>query len=106
APASAAPAATVPRPGPAAAPASTPPPANRTSVIPAPGVSVGPRTVAAEPPAPAAAREPAPATDAEIPVPLVARRLETPREDELEISVEVGPPSSPMVEVAIESMPI
>jgi hypothetical protein len=44
-------------------------------------------------------------------VPLVARvppgaRLETPGEEELEIAVEVAPPSAPVIEVALESMPV
>jgi hypothetical protein len=69
-------------------------------VIPAPVVSVGIRTPA-----------PQPGPEVEIPVPLVARippegRLETPREEELEIAVEVAPPSGPVVEVSLESMPV
>jgi hypothetical protein len=100
--AAAAPAATgapaaVPRPG--AASASSPPTA-RTSVIPAPVVAVGVRT----PP-------PQPGPDVEIPVPLVARvppegRVEAPGEDELEIAVEVGPASAPVLEIALESIPV
>jgi len=48
--------------------------------------------------------------DADIPVPLVAKippgaRLETPREDELEIAVEVAPPSVPVIDVAVTSVP-
>jgi hypothetical protein len=44
-------------------------------------------------------------------VPLVARtqptaRLETPRDEEFEISVEVAPPSGPVIDVAMESAPI
>ena len=89
--------AAVPRPG-AHSPSS--PPTGRTSVIPAPVLSVGIRT----PP-------PQPGPDADIPVPLIARvppgaRLETPGEDELEIAVEVAPPSAPVLEVALESVPV
>ena len=38
-------------------------------------------------------------------MPLVARRLEKPREDELEIAVELAPPSAPMIDVALEAVP-
>jgi hypothetical protein len=103
-------AAAVPRPGAVAvssppASASSPPAASRSSVVPAPVVSVGVRS-SAPPPAPAgpaflASRS----AEAEIPVPLVAKgsqSLETPREDELEIAVEVGPTSAPAIDVTVE----
>jgi hypothetical protein len=123
APAAAGAAATVPRPG-AAAPSSpppavpssppaapsSPPAASRSSVVPAPVVSVGVRSSSR--PAPALSGGPVVGPrsgDAEIPVPLVAKvqpgaGLETPREEELEIAVEM-PPSAPVIDVAVESMP-
>jgi hypothetical protein len=46
-----------------------------------------------------------PAGDAEIPVPLVARR-DAPREEELDIAVDVAPPSVPVIDVPLESVPL
>jgi hypothetical protein len=98
--------AAVPRPGQPAP--SSPPAASRSSVIPAPVVSVGVRTP--PPAAPPASADSSP-DSGDIPVLLVPKdksgaALETPREDELEIAVEVGPTSAPAIDVAVESMPI
>lgn len=99
----------VPRPGAAHAPSSPPPAETRSSVVPAPVVAVGVRTSSEpEPPPPSSRPEGA---EAEIPVPLVARahsgpRLETSHDEELEISVEIAPPSGPVIDVAVESMPV
>ncbi|HEX6272142.1 MAG TPA: hypothetical protein VFZ53_03855 [Polyangiaceae bacterium] len=105
----------VPRPvgaAPAAAPAVAPERA-RTSVIPAPVVAVGVRSPSQAPPAPAA-----PAPEAEIVVPLVAKRGEPPPLEELDIPVELPPPSSsplhetevapasgPLIEIEVASVP-
>ena len=94
---SATPGATVPRP--AAATPSVAPEPSRSSVIPAPVVSVGVRAPSASQPPPAPMAPPRPA-EAEIPVPLVAKRSDA-HADDVEISVEVPPPSSPVIDVEV-----
>src|SRR5262249_34181324 len=41
----------------------------------------------------------------DIPVPLVAKPPPTPKEEDLEIAIEVAPASAPVVEVVLESIP-
>ena len=74
----------------------------RSSVIPAPVVSVG----VSRPSQPPPEREPPPPDSEDIPVPLVAKRSDVLTEDEVEISIEVPPPSGPMIDVSISSIPV
>ncbi len=104
-------AAMVPRPGQTAP--SVPPAAARSSVVPVPVVSVGVRSSAPPPAPPDASADSADASpdSGDIPVPLVPKdksgaALETPREEELDIAVELGPSSAPVIDVALDSVPM
>jgi hypothetical protein len=83
----------VPRPG---ASVATSPEPIRPSVIPAPVVSVGMRSQS--PPDPGS---PSPPIEEEIPVPLVPKHADVLTADDVEVAIDVPPPSGPAIDVEV-----